>query len=102
VLCFYPIFSSDSEDVSTPELIRCMESALERPARLFPFSPFFMRLAGRLLGKSAAVERLLVSLTVNCQKIRFDLEWKPPYTMAQGLRETAKWYKKRPEVTPVK
>jgi len=92
VLCFYPIFSSDSEDVSTPELIRRIGFALGNPARLFPFSPLLMRLAGRLLGKSATVECLLGSLTVDCQKIRSDLDWKAPYTMAQGLKETAKWY----------
>lgn len=32
---------SDGEDVSTPELIRRVGSALERPARMFPFPTFF-------------------------------------------------------------
>ena len=51
---------SDGEAVSTPELIRRVAAALGRPARLFPFPPALMRFTGRLLGKSDAVERLLV------------------------------------------
>jgi len=87
--------ASDGEDVSTPELIRRVGSALERPVRMFPFPTFLIRLAGRLLGKTAEVERLLGSLTVDCSKIKRELDWKPPYTMAQGLSQTAEWYLKR-------
>jgi len=86
---------SDGEDASTSELIRSVGSALGNPAHMFPFPTFLMRLTGRLLGKSPEVKRLLGSLTVDCSKIRRELDWQPPYTMAQGLSETAKWYKKR-------
>jgi nucleoside-diphosphate-sugar epimerase len=84
---------SDGEDVSTPQLIRQLATALDRPARLLPFPPSLMRLAGKLTGKSMAVDRLLGSLVVDSGKIRRELGWKPPYTMAEGLAETAKWYK---------
>lgn len=84
---------SDGEDVSTPELIRRLGAALGRPARLFPFPPTLMRFAGKLIGKSAAVERLLGSLTVDSSMIGRELDWKPPYTMQEGLRETAEWFK---------
>ena len=53
-----------------------------------------LRLAGKLLGKSGEVERLLGSLTVDTTKIRRELGWKPPYTLAQGLKETAEWFLK--------
>ena len=85
---------SDGEDVSTPELIRRIASVLGKPARLFSIPLFLMRLAGKLLGKSAATDRLFGSLTIDSAKIRRELEWKPPYTMKHGLKETAKWYKK--------
>lgn len=49
-------------------------------------------LAG-LLGKSAQVDRLFGSLRINSQKIRDELGWTPPYTLQQGLRETANWYR---------
>ena len=38
---------------------------------------------------------LLGSLTIDSTKIRRELEWKPPYTMKHGLKETAKWYTKK-------
>ena len=84
---------SDGEDVSTPELIRRTASALNVPARLFPVPPALMRLAGAVTGKSAAVNRLLGSLTVDSSKIRRELGWQPPFTMEEGLRETAAWFR---------
>ena len=86
---------SDNENISTPELIQRMASALGRPVRLFPIPPFLMRLAGKLLGKSAAIDRILDSLIIDSTKIRKELEWKPPHTMEQGIKETAKWYTKK-------
>lgn len=85
---------SDGEDVSTPGLIRRVATALGKPDRLFPVPPAIMRLTGRVTGKSEAVDRLLGSLVIDSSKIRMDLNWKPPYTMEQGLRETAEWFKK--------
>ena len=84
---------SDGEDVSTPELIRRTASALGVPARLFPVPSSIMHLAGKLTGKSAAVNRLTGSLTVDGTKIRQELGWKPPFTMEEGLAETAIWFK---------
>jgi nucleoside-diphosphate-sugar epimerase len=86
---------SDGEEVSTPELIRQVAVALGKPARLFPFPPSFMKLAGSIIGKSDAVERLLGSLVVDSSKIRRELGWMPPYTMEEGLEETAEWFKRR-------
>lgn len=83
---------NDGEDVSTPELIRRVAVALGRSARLFSFPPAVMRLLGKFFGKSAAVDRLLGSLIIDSTKIRRELNWKTPYTMNEGLKETAKWY----------
>src|SRR6266702_319253 len=86
---------SDGEDVSTPELIQRTAKELGEPARLFPFPISLMRLAGKLTGKSGAVNRLAGSLTVDSSKIRRGLSWVPPFTMEEGLRETAGWFKKK-------
>lgn len=86
---------SDGEDVSTPELIRRTTSALGVPARLLPFPVSFMKLAGKLSGKSGAVNRLTGSLTVDSSKIRQELGWVSPFTMEEGLRETARWFRKQ-------
>lgn len=85
----------DGEYVSTPELIRRTAFALGVPARLFPVHVSLMKFAGKLTGKSGAVNRMTGSLTVNSSKIRQELGWKPPYTMEEGLRETAGWFKKQ-------
>ena len=86
---------SDGEDVSTPELIRRTASAIGVSARLFPVPVSLMKLAGKLTGKSGAVNRLTGSLTVNSSKIRRELGWVPPFTMEEGLGETARWFKNR-------
>lgn len=88
---------SDGEDVSTPDLIRRTAKALDLHARLFPVSASFLRLVGNLPGKSGVVNRLMGSLTVDSTKIRQELGWKPPYTMEEGLKETAEWFKKAGE-----
>jgi len=54
-----------------------------------------MRFVGKLTGKTAAVDRLLGSLVVDSGKIRRELGWKPPFTMEQGLAETARWFRKQ-------
>ena len=85
---------SDGEDVSTPELIRRTAAALGMPARLLPCPVSLMKLAGKLTGKSGAVDRLTGSLTVDSSKIRRELGWAPPFTMEVGLAETAAWFKR--------
>lgn len=84
---------SDGEDVSTPELIRAVADALQCPSRIFPLSIAFMRGAAKLVGKSAAVDRLTQSLVIDGSKIHNELGWQPPYTMRQGLQTTAEWYR---------
>lgn len=83
---------SDDEEVSTPELILRAAEALGVKARLFPVHPFLLRLAGSVAGRSGALKRLTGSLIVDSTKIRLELGWQPPFTMDQGLRETAQWY----------
>ncbi|MEA3421890.1 MAG: SDR family oxidoreductase, partial [Acidobacteriota bacterium] len=61
---------SDGEDVSTPELIRRIGAAFRRRALLLPVPVWIMRIAGRIVGKSNEVERLVGSLTVDISKIR--------------------------------
>jgi nucleoside-diphosphate-sugar epimerase len=87
-------FVSDDEDVSTSELIQKIASALNKPARLFPFPKLLLFILGRLIGKGPAVDRLIGSLTVDISKIKQGLGWKPPYTLEEGICETVLWYKK--------
>jgi nucleoside-diphosphate-sugar epimerase len=93
---------SDCDDVSTQELIRRVAFALGVPCRLLPFPPSVMRVVGKIVGRSQAVERLLGSLQLDCRRIRSELAWTPPFTMEQGLEKTVTWFKnsdKTPEIT---
>jgi nucleoside-diphosphate-sugar epimerase len=85
----------DGEDISTADLLRLTAQALDRPARLFALPGGVLRLAGAVVGKSAMVARLLDSLVVDDGKIRRELGWTPPFTLAHGLSETAAWFRTR-------
>ncbi len=84
---------SDGEAISTAQLVANIATALNcrNPAFYFPVG--LLRSIAGLLGRTAAVDRLFGSLRINDQKIHQELAWQPPYTMAQGLRETANWYR---------
>ena len=82
----------DGEDVSTPELIRRVAGALRRPARLFTVPSVILRLAGGMVGQSAAVARLLGSLQIDDGRIRRELGWTPPFAMLQGIEKMAAWF----------
>ena len=78
----------DGVAVSTPELIRAVARAMGRPARLLAVPVGMLELAGTLLGKRAAVKRLVGSLYVDSSAIRTRLGWTPPYSMEEGLAAT--------------
>ena len=84
---------SDGDDVSTPELVRRIAASLGRRPFLLPVPVSWMRRAGRVLGKQAAVDRLLGSLCLDMSTLRDELGWTPPYTMQEGLKATALWYR---------
>jgi len=83
---------SDGEDVSSAELIRRLALAMHRPARLLPVPPAWLRAAGSMIGRRADVDRLLGSLCVDSSKIQRELGWRPPFSMDEGLRQTADNY----------
>jgi len=83
----------DGQPVSTPELVRAVARAMGRSARLLPAPAGMLEFAGALIGKRAAVARLTGSLWVDSSLIRARLGWTPPYSMAEGLAETVRWYR---------
>jgi hypothetical protein len=83
----------DGEDISIPDLVRQMAISLERPAKLLPLPVGLLRGLGRMSGKLESVERIVGSLRVDDDLIRKELGWKPRFTLQEGLRETARWYR---------
>jgi nucleoside-diphosphate-sugar epimerase len=84
---------SDGEDVSTPELVRRLAAALLVRPRLLSVPLPLLHLAGWLTGRAGSVERLTGSLQVDSSRIRAMLGWAPPFSLDQGLAETADWYR---------
>jgi len=86
---------SDGEDVSTPDLVRALARALGVKPRLLSLPLAALILAATLTGKRGEFTRLAGSLRVDSSRIRRELDWRPPFTLAQGLELTAKWYPDR-------
>ena len=84
---------SDGADMSSAELVQRIAAALNKPARLVSVPVGLLRAIACLCGKTEAVDRLTQSLIIDSSSIRNELEWAPPYTVAQGLRVTAEWYR---------
>ncbi|MBD1823599.1 SDR family oxidoreductase [Cyanobacteria bacterium FACHB-DQ100] len=85
---------SDNAEVSTAELIRNLSIFLNQPVRLVAIPPVILTMLAQIFGKTATVDRLLGSLTIDSSKIRQTLDWQPPFSLAQGLEHTARWFKK--------
>ena len=81
---------SDGEDLSTPDLIRRMARAMNRPARLLPVPKSVLMAAAAMLGKRDMAQRLCGSLQVDISKSRALLGWNPPISVDEGLRRTVK------------
>lgn len=83
----------DGDDISTPDLVRELTSIMGLKSRLIAFPTLLLRLGGKITGKYAQVVSLVDSLVIDDSKIRGTLGWRPPYTLAAGLRETVGWFK---------
>ncbi len=88
--------ASDGEDLSTPGLVRLLAAGLGRPARLLPVPVPLLRLAGRLAGRAAEVERLVGSLALDIGATRARLGWDPPERPADALAAYARAYRAGP------
>jgi len=78
--------AGDGEDLSTTELLRGVGEAMGKPARLIPVPAGIVQFGATVLGKKAMAQRLLGSLQVDISKTCELLDWKPPYTVEEGLK----------------
>jgi nucleoside-diphosphate-sugar epimerase len=79
---------SDDDDLSTPELIRRLAGAMGKRAHLLPVPVTVLQSGAALLGRAAAMRRLLDSLVADTTKARQRLTWTPPLTVDDALRRT--------------
>ncbi|MBU0533487.1 MAG: NAD-dependent epimerase/dehydratase family protein [Candidatus Omnitrophica bacterium] len=84
---------SDGQDVSTPDLIKMIASAMNKKLLLFSLHPNILKALCKIAGKGKEVEKLTGTLIVDSNKIRNLLGWKPPFSLEEGIKETVKHYK---------
>lgn len=83
---------SDGDDLSTSGLARKLTTHLRAANRLIPVPPSVLSFGASLLGRKAAAQRHLGSLCVDISKNRERLQWTPPVSVDEGLRETVEHF----------
>ncbi|MEH8149461.1 NAD-dependent epimerase/dehydratase family protein [Aeromonas veronii] len=77
---------SDDEDISTTQLLAMMTQAAAKSPRLLPVPMGLLRLAGKLMGKQAVIERLCGDLLVDISHTKATLGWQPPISVEEGIK----------------
>jgi nucleoside-diphosphate-sugar epimerase len=86
---------SDGIDISTPDLIRQVATALGKQARLLPVPVKVLQGGLTVLGKREIAYRLCSSLQVNMDATRSALDWHPKHTISEELKKTARLFLKQ-------
>lgn len=76
---------SDDQDISTTELLKLMTRAAGKKPWLLPVPMSWLKLAGKLTGKHAVIDRLCGNLQVDISHTKQTLGWTPPVTVVEGV-----------------
>ena len=82
----------DRQDISTPNLMRQINGSLGLKIWLISLPRWLIEGIGIVVGRTESISKLTDSLQVDSSLIEKELGWFPPYTMQEGLNETAQWY----------
>jgi nucleoside-diphosphate-sugar epimerase len=83
---------SDSNDLSTTDLLRKVSKSFNKPVRLLPVPPWMLKCVAAALGKGDISQRLCASLQVDISKTIRVLDWRPPVDIDLALAETVRHY----------
>lgn len=83
---------ADTAPLSSPALIRHIANALDRSPRLLPIPSLCMKLGARLIDKPMLYHKLCGNLEMETQTTQQLLNWQPPFSTQDGLRETVRWF----------
>ena len=87
--CFH---ITDGADLTIAELAKALGRHLHKRVWLFPVPASWLLAAGKLTDRSAHIERLVEQLRVDSSHIREKLQWRPLFSVEEGLARTAQWY----------
>jgi len=79
---------SDDEDVSTSQLIKHIKDASGKHHLLLPIPQGWLSFMMTLIGKSSLSDRLLGNLQVDITKAKTLLNWRPPFSVKEGITKT--------------
>jgi len=79
-------------DISVPELIKKIAYHMEKNTMLFHCPVALLKLLAGIVGRESMINRITDSLLVDSSRFRRELNWAPPYSLDEGLRETVSWY----------
>lgn len=82
--------ASDDQDLSTAEMVALMAKVQGKPNLGIPVPLWCFKLAGKLLGKQAVIDRLTGSLQLDITHTKNTLNWSPPYSVEHGFNLAAK------------
>ncbi|NHH89286.1 SDR family oxidoreductase [Pseudoalteromonas sp. MB47] len=86
--------ASDDHDLSTAEMVALMAKVQNKPNLAIPVPVWCFKLAGKLLGKQAVIDRLTGSLQLDITHTKNTLNWSPPYSVEHGFELAAKSFRK--------
>jgi UDP-glucose 4-epimerase len=69
-----------------------MAAAMGKPARLLPVPAWMLEAGAALVGRRAVAQRLCCSLQADITKARTLLNWTPPVSVDEALRQTARHF----------
>ena len=88
---------SDADSLSTKQLIKLISKGFKNKPNLFPFNESILNYLFTLLGKKETFSKLTNSLEIDPRPSYEALDWDPPFTIEEGILETAKWFKNQQE-----
>ena len=83
---------SDSNDLSTPDLIRSIASYKVHLPCFIRVPISLLRLAGNITGKADELDRLIGSLQIDSTHTKEILNWSPPLSFEYGIKKTLDRY----------
>lgn len=87
--------ASDDHDLSTAEMVALMAKVQNKPNLAIPVPVWCFKLAGKLLGKQAVIDRLTGSLQLDIAHTKSTLNWSPPFPVEHGFELAAKSFRKK-------
>lgn len=88
-------YTLDDIQISTPELIRAVASAIGSKPRLWWCPPSWLRGLATITGYGDLARKLTGSLVVESKTARNKLNWSPDLGFEEALRKTARWFRSR-------